>query len=229
MIAKIDIAALPKWKRAAWLALAAIFVSDFFTPMGFAHGALYVLPVVIAGLARDRRLIIVIGILAGLATMVGGMLAPPPATAIPPLYAIGNRLVSLIAIAASCWLAQAMLDYLAQVETVRREAAEADEILGRQRDLLQIAGAIGQFGGWAVRLSNRQLSWSGEVGRIFGLAADAPEPSLESAFAAYVSADRDRVRQTFEDCASAGIPFDEEAARRGYGPSDTRCAIRAAR
>ena len=193
------------------LVLGVILALEPLTPLGFAHGTLYVLPVVLAGVAQDRRLVVAIGILAVLAIAVGAAIAAPTHPDFPEIYVVGNRIGSVLAVIATSALAYAMLGRVVDAHTARRTAEDAHAAVAARDDLLRMAGEVARFGGWSVRLADGHLSWSPEVARLFDQPAGVPALSLEQAFDAYTSSCRERVRAVFEACAERGTPFDEEA------------------
>ncbi|MEX2482405.1 MAG: PAS domain S-box protein [Gammaproteobacteria bacterium] len=212
------------WIYATVAVAAAVCVSDLLTPLGFAHGTLYVLAVAMAGLSRNARLVVGIGVLAALATVVGGVLSAPPYAGFPSIYGQANRLVSLLAIAASCWLALGMLRHSSAARAAQSAARSIEASLAEQRALVEMAGAVGHFGGWSVRLADGRVVWSGEVARIFGQAEDAPALSMEQALDAYLPEYQQRVREVFTACAREGVPFDEELAL--WRPDGTQAWVR---
>lgn len=53
------------------LGMGIIFATDFLTPLGFAHGTLYILCILLAALTRDRHFVIIIAAVAIVLTAVG--------------------------------------------------------------------------------------------------------------------------------------------------------------
>ncbi len=86
---------------------------------------------------------------------------------------------------------------------------DAERELRESQSLLSIAGRLAQVGGWAVDLPAERVIWSDALAAIH----DEPSgrsPSTEEALAYYVPEHRERMRETFERCASLGTPFDVE-------------------
>ena len=63
---------------------------------------------------------------------------------------------------------------------------------------LIMAEQLAHLGHWRVSLPDRQVTWSEEVFRIYGLPNTGDRLDIETAMDAYVPEDRDRVRQNFE-------------------------------
>jgi PAS domain S-box-containing protein len=200
----------PLRRAVVFALLVGIFLTEWLTPLGFAHGTLYLVPVALAGVVRDRRLVVAVGALGVAATIAGAFIAPPALDDISLLYIWGNRIISILAIAASSALAYAMLGWLGRAKLAGRTAQEAQAALERQGDLLRMAGEAGRFGGWSVRLFDLDLEWSSEVGRLFDQPDGAPPLALTEAFLRYKPEDQERVKEVFWACAERGVPFDEE-------------------
>lgn len=73
-----------------------IFLSDIYTPPGFAHGALYLLLVMMATASRSSQVVMGIATLSSLLAITGAVLTPPPDTML--LTVIANRASSLLEI-----------------------------------------------------------------------------------------------------------------------------------
>ncbi len=86
---------------------------------------------------------------------------------------------------------------------------QAESNLTRAERLLQIAGRVGRFGGWAIDLATNTVEWSDEVCRIHEL-PPGTELTVEEALAFTAPEWRERVKQEFEACARDGTPYDNE-------------------
>jgi len=139
----------PIYRHIAWLSLASIFFIEFLTPLGFAHGNLYLPALIFATLSGRRDWLIAIALLAAFLCSLGLIVAPLPSGSSLQIV-VSNRLVSLAAIGTTlalglCYLAQRekitrLSNELAQIragqETRYREAQiEIDDIRTRLEDL----------------------------------------------------------------------------------------------
>ena len=73
---------------------------------------------------------------------------------------------------------------------------------------LVMAEQLAQLGHWRVSLPDRTLTWSDEVFRIYGLSNAGTSPDLDTAFAAYLPEDRERVRQNFDRAIAVRDNYD---------------------
>ncbi len=89
------------------------------------------------------------------------------------------------------------------------ERRRAEEALRESSELLRIAGRLTRMGGWAVDLETNQVTWSDQVAEIHGM-PPGYSPSLEDGIGFYAPEYSERISQAYDDCASRGIPYDEE-------------------
>jgi PAS domain S-box-containing protein len=85
----------------------------------------------------------------------------------------------------------------------------AEEKLRTNSVLLQIAGRTARFGGWSVNLADRQVIWSDEVALIHGK-QPGYFPTVDEGILFYTPDGQNRFTEVFGNCASEGIPYDEE-------------------
>jgi len=86
---------------------------------------------------------------------------------------------------------------------------EAERKLRENAQLLEMAGRVARFGGWAVDLDDERVRWSDVVADIHEMPRSANPPvDITQAFVA--EEDRDRLRCAFDACAAHGTPYDEE-------------------
>jgi len=186
----------------AVLMMAAVFATDLLTPLGFAHGMLYV-PVVLLAMAgaRQRALLWVAGLSIALIG-AGWWLSPPAPVGYPMAYVVANRVLSMAVLGLVTGVAAISLR---RAWGLQRARAEAE----RQGHLLQIAGELGQLGAWEFDVRSQKVSWSPEVARLHGRPSGY-EPTVEEGLEHYIDADRPRIRALMEACVAQGQPFDEE-------------------
>ncbi|HSP01679.1 MAG TPA: PAS domain-containing protein, partial [Thioalkalivibrio sp.] len=144
-----------------------------------------------------------------LLNLLGLAVAPPPPSQIPFTYALANRVVALLVLAATALLALGLLQWFRYSLDRQERMTEALRELDENQRLLRVAGEVGHLGGWSLSLPDMKLTWSDQMRAIYEL-PEGHEPNLEEALGYYVPEDRDRVRQQVEACISEGTPFDEE-------------------
>lgn len=198
-------------KFLALAGLVTLCVTDTVTPLGFAHGTLYPLLVILVGLAHNRRWIIGVTLASIILTGLGFFLSPSVSPDLPISlhYVIANRLLSATVIAITGGLILLILQVIDQIKASQQTLSQTNDTLRSQQLLLQIASEVGHFGGWLVRLPNYEIIWSEELCRIHGVASGF-SPTLEQAINFYAPEYRDRITEIFTACVHQGIPFDEE-------------------
>src|SRR5690606_30978374 len=92
-------AATGAWLAGSGLLMALIFASDLVTPLGFAHGILYVLAILAAAQARRPRAVRVVCAGSAVLILLGLALSPPSPEGISALHVWGNRVLSIGAVA----------------------------------------------------------------------------------------------------------------------------------
>ena len=86
---------------------------------------------------------------------------------------------------------------------------EAERKLRENAQLLEMAGRVARFGGWAVDLADGYVRWSDVVADIHEMPRSAMPP-LEITMAFVAEWDRERMQRAFDACAEHGTPYDEE-------------------
>ena len=124
---------------------------------------------------------------------------------LPPEWAgvAGEMCAALLWAGAACavWpLTRSLADApsAARLMAVNAELSRLQASTAESNRSLIMAEQLAQLGHWRVSLPDRRLTWSDEVFRIYGLPSNGSLPDLDSAFAAYMPDDRERVRQNFE-------------------------------
>jgi PAS domain S-box-containing protein len=90
-----------------------------------------------------------------------------------------------------------------------RQRKRAEDSLRASRSLIEMAGRLARFGGWALDVESGDLHWSDETADIH----EEPSgyaPTLEQGFDYYAPEWRERVKHLIVACARDGVPFDEE-------------------
>ncbi|MBD1874907.1 PAS domain S-box protein [Nodosilinea sp. FACHB-131] len=200
----------PRWARGLTLAgFVGVFLADIVTPLGFAHGMLYLPLVAGAGLSRNSRWVVGATVAGVGLTAAGFFVSPSDLTGSALAYAIANRLVAALATATTGGLTLAILQYFHRVKEAQQLLSETYDTLRTQQTLLQIASESGQLGGWMVRLDPQLVSWSEEVCRIHEVEPGFA-PTVAKGIEFYAPEYRDRIATVFAACTETGRPFDEE-------------------
>lgn len=106
------------WPVMSLISLLLIFLGETLTPLGFAHGSLYLFTILLAALSRNKRLILCIATASILLSGFGTLLSPA-GFELP--YVLANRLVSCLGIASMA----AITIYLLQQMERNRELFQA--------------------------------------------------------------------------------------------------------
>lgn len=86
----------------------------------------------------------------------------------------------------------------------------AERALRHREALLEVASRVGHLGGWEVRLPSHTMTWSEQVGAIYGLPSDMTL-SVDEAIAYFAPEHRDTMNAAFQDCIRSATPWDLEA------------------
>ncbi|MBD2234490.1 PAS domain S-box protein [Phormidium tenue] len=202
--------AAPRCVRGATMAgFVAVFLADIVTPLGFAHGMLYLPLVAVSGLSHSSRWVVVATVAGVVLTAIGFFVSPSTLTGVALAYAIANRVVAALATAITGCLTLAVVRYFSRVQVAQRMLSQTHDTLRSQQTLLQIASEIGHLGGWLARLDDQAAIWSEEVCRIHEVEPGFA-PTVAQGIEFYAPEYRDRIASVFATCAATGHPFDEE-------------------
>lgn len=89
------------------------------------------------------------------------------------------------------------------------EQKRAEEKIKEQGSLVRIAAENAKLGGWNVNLAENRSYWSDGVAAIHEM-PPGYSPLVEDGINFYAPEWRDRIIKVFTDCATNGIPYDEE-------------------
>ncbi len=118
--------------------VAAVFVADLHTPLGFAHGMLYLPAVMLVVFSRRERWVWVVAVLSALLTLLGAWLAPAPPAGIAYEVVWSNRAMALGLLALVAGLGHGLLLSFRHWRVAReRDAAAAREVEDRAREALE--------------------------------------------------------------------------------------------
>lgn len=87
---------------------------------------------------------------------------------------------------------------------VNRSLDEKARQLRTSQDRLKDAERLAHVGHWELDLNTRQVAWSEEMFRIWGVPQDYP-PAFETSLQAVVADDRERAERWVSDCIATGI------------------------
>lgn len=195
---------------ASAMGVVAIFIADWFTPLGFGHGMLYCPLILLALICGSRALILGVGLGAVLLTLIG-MLVSPTAPEIPGVNTVfANRVLSIALVVFTTVVSLWLLINLQRLNSTTEKLIATQQRLSEQNHLLRIASQVGHLGGWTVTLPEQQLSWTDEVAHIHHL-PPGYQPGVEEAINFYHADCREHVRKLVRDCMEQGVAFDEEA------------------
>lgn len=186
-----------------------VFVSDLFTPLGFAHGMLYLPFVLLSVAARRPAVVLATSLLCIMLLSLGFFFSPVAEPGERPAMAEYNRLLALLLVLASTAFSLYLQHLLRIRDRAVRASRQARLELEAEQQLRKIACEAGRMGGWRVMLDDGQVIWSDEVAAIHGMPAGY-SPGLEEAIDFFVDDHAALVRSRFEACARDGTPYDEE-------------------
>ncbi|AOF87379.1 sensory box protein [Hydrogenophaga sp. RAC07] len=192
----------------AFALLALTFTFDLSTQQGFAHGILYLPVVLIALLGRNSGVLMAITLTALVLVPVAGWLSPPPPAGFPLHLLVANRVAAMFALL----LAMAVGLFTLRLQ---RRLVVMHEKAQSQANLLEIAGQLGQLGGWSYDLRTMRVDWSAEVARLHGRPSGY-QPDVEEGLSYYLDPDQSRIEAMFNACLQSGEPFDDEFQLRAF-------------
>lgn len=194
---------------ASVVGLVAVFITDWFTPLGFGHGMLYSPLILLALVSGSRALVLGVALCAILFTLIG-MLMSPDAPDIPTINTVfANRVLSILLIVFTTGLSLWLLINVQRLNSATEKLMATQQRLSEQHHLLRIASQVGHLGGWTVTVPEEQVSWTDEVANMHHL-PPGYHPSVEEALNFYHPDYREHVRKLVRDCMEQGVAFDDE-------------------
>jgi PAS domain S-box-containing protein len=94
----------------------------------------------------------------------------------------------------------------AQLTLIAKRESETAAALREKNRLMVMAEELARVGHWRLDLRTKEVHWSDEVFRTHGQPSTY-RPTLETGFAAYLPADRERVAAAVDKCIADGTPF----------------------
>lgn len=113
-----------------------IFAADFYTTLGFAHGYIYVLVILLAARLTNAKVMSIISMLA-LVFITVGFFVSPDSDALPMTYVIANRVLSILVVAATHLILVSLAQQARQVREKELKLAE-QESFKELTDLLPV-------------------------------------------------------------------------------------------
>ncbi|MDY6982290.1 MAG: PAS domain-containing protein, partial [Pseudomonadota bacterium] len=188
------------------LALGILFI-DSLTPLGFATGSLYLIPLMMAALGASEAFMIGFAVAASVLTVIGFFLSPP---GIDLFYVLVNRALSIIEIALLCATSIVVKRQLAWQGETSHKLVHSQTLIDEQRKLLTIAADTARMGGWRIKLPEMKVEWSDFICELMGV-PQGYSPTLEEAREFVAPEWRDIVSDDIQRALQYGKPFDVEA------------------
>jgi len=201
--------------RSLWLGLAAagavllIFVADLRTPLGFAHGMLYIPCLLLAFYSAQRQWLMWLGWLAALLTVAGLLLARPMFVGVDIPWVLANRLLTVWMIMTVTWLLLQLHVHMERLQRTLQRGKDARLQLQEQQHFLDIAARVMRLGGWVIHLPEYRLNYSIAAMDLHGLPAEQ-SLTLQQAISAYHPESQSVLHEALIACAEQGLPIDHE-------------------
>ncbi|WP_024459961.1 PAS domain-containing protein [Marinimicrobium sp. LS-A18] len=195
----------PKYRRFSVLALAVVFAADIVTPLGVAHGILYLLVIALANQTRDRDWVLRMGLWSLLLCSAGLLLADLP-DGFPLVAVLVNRLLSLIAISVTLTISLRWLATRHALDDTRRHFEPSAHRLQQAQSTLDMLSHQTGIGYWCYDKARRTFHRSDLINPIVGLSPGEPPPA-DGALGFFPEPGRSQVVAAFEECVQNGKPY----------------------
>lgn len=196
----------PIYRHIAWASLSLFFIIEFLTPLGFAHGNLYLLTLVVATLGGHRQWLIATAVIAAFLCSLGLIVSPLPAGSSLQVV-VSNRLASLVAIGIVLALGLCYLNQRENNTRLRRDNAQARGDCDSSRRWLNLITDSTQVGTWCYQLDSDRFTWSEQAARMHGQGSAQP-PHIRYADRFYPKAYAEKLWTLFQRCLTEGVGFD---------------------
>jgi len=191
--------------------LVAVFLLDVGLPLGYVAASLYVLPVLVAGFARSRGLVMAIAGASLGGTFLVLLFKPANELDLPASAVAFNRGCAALLIVLVAAVVSGVVARDAQVRELGTRLGDVEQGMSAERRVFEAASTISPMGPWVYQIDgDRRIAWSDEVAKVHGEKAGA-RPTVEEALAHYAPEERDRVRAAIRKTIDTGRPFVEEA------------------
>jgi len=195
----------------AFLAMLGVLLSEPLTPLGLAQGLLYA--PIIAGYflftlpIRNTWLLSCLGVAF---IFIGWLISGSAIIGLGQPTVVFNRLLSVLCLLATGFLCYRIGNLMRRVDDERQTLAELNRTLHTKEQLLAIAADANKFGGYSVRMPEREILISDQALAIFGL-PPGHQANFEKALGYYLPEYRTRVQSAFRRCLKEQRPYDIEA------------------
>jgi PAS domain S-box-containing protein len=204
----------PYWRGlCVALALLILFI-DSLTPLGFATGSLYLIPLMMVALGTSEAFTIGYTLATIVLTVIGFFLSPP---GIDLFYVIVNRTLSIIELGLLCGTSIFVKRQFERQGETSNKLQHSQSLLDEQRKLLSIAAETARMGGWRIKLPEMKVEWSDFICELVGV-PPGYSPTLEESRNFLAPEWRDIVSNEIQLALQQSKPFDLEAeqiARNG--------------
>lgn len=195
----------PKYRRFSVVTLLAIFAADIVTPLGIAHGILYLLVIALANQTRDRDWVLRMGLWSLLLCSAGLLLADLP-NGFPLVAVLVNRLLSLIAISITLTISLRWLATRHALDGTRRQLEPSQRSLQQAQSTLDMLSHQTGIGYWCYDKASQRFHRSELINPIIGLSPGEPPP-VDGALSFFPEPGRSQVVAAFDECVQHGKPY----------------------
>ncbi len=197
------------WRGLCLLIALTILWIDSLTPLGFADGSLYLIPLMMTALCSSETFLLSFTILASLFTIVGFFTSPP---GIDLIYVLINRALSILELWLLCGTSIMVKRQLVRLTETSTELLQSQNVIDEQRRLLTIAADTARMGGWRLKLPEMVFEWSDFICNLLGVHAGY-SPTVEQATSFFPPEWRETVSREIRDAVQKGQSFDLEAEK----------------
>ncbi|MEX2469677.1 MAG: PAS domain-containing protein [Pseudohongiellaceae bacterium] len=195
----------------AFLAMLGVLLTEPLTPLGLAHGLLYA-PIIIAYflLTLQTRNALLLSALGVAFVFFGWVISAPATTSVTQPIIIYNRLLSVLCLLAAGFLCYRIGRLMRRVSADRHALTELNRSLHTKEQLLAIAAEANKFGGFCIRVPEREVLISDQALAIFGLPAGY-RANYDKMLGYYLPEYHTRVQNAFRRCLKEQKPYDIQA------------------
>ncbi len=198
----------PIYRRLPIVFLLVVFGADLLTPLGLAHGLLYLPVIVLVTLTRDQEQVLRVGLWALLLCSLGMLLGELP-EGFALVAVVANRLLSLAAIGITLALCLQRLATRSALERISIHSEQDQNHLKRLQTTLDMLSRQADIGYWFFENRNQKFQRSELASQIVGLTPGEPPPE-DGALSFFPEPGRQQVVAAFEQCVQRGKPYSEQ-------------------
>lgn len=175
------------WKTVTVLIVLSALTSESLTPNSFAHGLLYLLSVLAAGMSLDRN-VVILAVISGLCGILMGFVLS--AEIADPFWFAAEQLLSTVALIATGIVTHFLLGHQSASRRLGLILRKADQVLVGSERRLKNAEAIGESGSWEIHPERDRVVVSENFLTLFGIDPDADLQSIRKLLALMPNPDR---------------------------------------